>query len=460
LHWATGLRDAPLRQLGREFIGESEIRNIFCLNLTVQRSQRNAYTTQIRQLRPASVRAIRVWPWGLIQRLVPHKHSVNNRRMTLLTETKTTLPSKWYFDPSHYARELEAIWYRDWICVGRLEDLPGTGDYFIATIGNQRLIVTRGADNRVRAFHNTCRHRGSALCTSDKGHFRNGRIICPYHTWTYSLEGELLATPARIQTDDFRAQDYSLYQVHTDTWRGFLFVNLGKEPGESLVDFLGTEAAMLDNWPLAEMVSVHQDRSRLACNWKVFWENYSECYHCPRLHPELCKIVPVYRKGIVDPADDPAWKPEFDGDRGLARVSPDLETWTLDGHSQLPRLEGLTDTELAMGMTFASFTASMFVVGHRDYVRSVRLLPTGPESVELFVDWYLMPGIQETHADKLESLFEFGRLVVRQDGEACELNQQGLRSRPHLHGVLVPQEAYLWSFHEWLRERLGNVTGP
>ena len=215
--------------------------------------------------------------------------------MTLLSELKPTLPSTWYYDPEQYARELRAVWYRDWVCVGRLEDVPEKGDYRVVALGDQRLIVTRSGAGQVRVFHNTCRHRGSTLCTADAGRFANGRIICPYHTWTYSLDGDLIATPSRVETGDFRAADFSLYAVHADTWGGYLFVNLSATPALSLFDFLGKEADELKNWPLADMVSVHQERTHLACNWKVFWENYSECYHCPRMHPELCKLVPVYK---------------------------------------------------------------------------------------------------------------------------------------------------------------------
>lgn len=379
---------------------------------------------------------------------------MNNSRVTLLRETKATLPSTWYFDPEHYARELNAIWYQDWVCVGRLEEIPNTGDYIVVGIGTQQLIVTRGQEGKIRVFHNTCRHRGSRLCTSDRGHFRNGRIVCPYHTWTYSIDGVLLVTPTRIESADFRAQDYSLYGVHADHWGGFVFVNLSHEPKESLRDFLGAEAKILDNWPLENMVSVHQERSNLACNWKVFWDNYNECYHCPRVHPELCKIVPAYKKGVLSDADDPQWKPGFDGDDGRQRIDRNLRTWTVDGHSSLPTIDGLTDAERAAGMSFASFTGSMFIVGHTDYVRSVRLLPTGPESIELVVDWLLLPGVKESHAAELEQVFALGRLIVRQDGEVCELNQLGLKSLRHEHGVLVPQEQELWEFHEWLRGRL------
>jgi Rieske 2Fe-2S family protein len=153
-------------------------------------------------------------------------------------------------------------------------------------------------------------------------------------------------------------------------------------------------------------------------------------------------------------ADDQDWQAETDDDDGRPRVAQGIQSWTVDGNTDLPVIEGLTSEEQALGMAFASFTGSMFVVAHPDYVRSVRLLPTGPESVDLIVDWLLMPGVRETHASELEKMLELGRLVVEQDGRICEINQQGLKSLRHDHGVLVAQEQSLWEFHEWLRERL------
>lgn len=379
--------------------------------------------------------------------------------MPVLSKTQPTLPSSWYYDGDHYLAELEAIWYRDWVCVGRLEEIQRPGDYFLADIGSQRLIVTRDERNHPRAFHNTCRHRGSTLCTRAGGRFPNGRIICPYHTWTYSTTGELIATPARIEADDFRRADFSLYAVALDTWGGFIFVNLSETPATALPEFLGDEAHELANWPLAEMISVQTDRKTLRCNWKIFWENYSECYHCPRLHPELCKVVEIYGKGLIDYTDDPRWRPADASDDGRPVVAPGKKTWTVDGQSQLPDIEGPDERQRAAGMTFASFTASMFVVGHRDYVRSVRVLPRGPETIELFIDWLLPSQVAESHRNEFDRLFELGRLVVKQDGQACELNQAGLKSRRHEHGVLMPQEYNLRDFHDWLRARLDTWSG-
>ena len=364
--------------------------------------------------------------------------------MRLLSQPEPTIPSHWYFDADHYQRELKAIWYRQWVCVGREESLARPGDFFTAQIGDQGIIVTR-ADDGLRAFHNTCRHRGAQICSTESGRFRNGRIICPYHTWTYSTDGELLATPNRLDTGSFNTADYSLYSVHLETWRGFVFVNLAETPEATLIDQLGEEADYLRNWPLEDMRSVHQDTKSVGSNWTVYWENYSECYHCPRVHPSLCHVMPVYKLGTFDNRDIPDWKRADDGD---------AETWTPDGKSTLPAINGLSEAELDTIVTFASFTGSMYVAAHRDYVRTVRLVPRGPEQVDLIIDWLLPSKHADIDKDALQPIIDFPTQVIVEDAEMCELNQKGLHSLRHDHGALVEQEYEIRDFHEWLRERL------
>jgi Rieske 2Fe-2S family protein len=378
--------------------------------------------------------------------------------MRVLTDVKAALPASWYYDAEHYQRELAAIWYRDWVCVGRTESLAEPGSYFVTTIGNQKIIVTTSTAGELKAFHNTCRHRGSRLCREDNGRFLNGRIVCPYHSWTFSTDGQLLATPGRIETDDFDAANYSLYQVHVDSWGGFVFINLAEDPASGLLQFLGEEPDYLRSWPLDSMRSVHQETIRVACNWKLFWENYSECYHCPRVHPELCKVMPVYKKAVFAAKDLPDWEPAYEGDEGRGAVGEGIRTWTASGQSNLPTIEGPTKLELKKGVLFGSVTGSMYLAAHPDYVRSVRVVPTGPESIELVVDW-LLPGDYTPGDDiDMDAIYEFGRTVIEQDGDVCELNQQGLHSMRHENGVLVSQEFELWDFHQWLRERL--VAAP
>ena len=115
----------------------------------------------------------------------------------MLKQTHRTLASSWYHDPAHYRREMESIWWNSWLCVARQSDWPDTGSYRVICVGDQQILITRAATGDLHAFHNTCRHRGSVLCEASAGQFAQRRIVCPYHAWTYSLEGELLRTPSR-----------------------------------------------------------------------------------------------------------------------------------------------------------------------------------------------------------------------------------------------------------------------
>jgi Rieske 2Fe-2S family protein len=321
--------------------------------------------------------------------------------MALLERSVASLPATWYCDPAQYARELEAVWYRCWVCIGRVEDLREPGDHLTVGLGDERLVVTRDREGSTHAIRDGCR-------------------------------------------------------VAIEAWGGFLFVNLEERPATSFGEFLGEEARKVLGWPLAGLTSVHRESSSLECNWKVFWENYSECYHCPGIHPELCRVMPLYRQGLLDYGDSKKPSPVAGDTR--PRVAPGFTTWTLDGQTTLPLIEGPNEDDRAAGVVFASFTASLFIVAHPDYVRSVRILPRGPERIELTVDWLLPPGVADRHAEALEKMYALGRLVVAQDGRVCELNQQGLRSRHFQAGVLMPQEASLHEFHEWLRARLEAVA--
>ena len=144
-------------------------------------------------------------------------------------------------------------------------------------------------------------------------------------------------------------------------------------------------------------------------------------------------------------------------DQGHGRVAPGAQSWTADGKIRLPLLDGPTEAERAAGVVFTSITGSMFVVGHPDYVRSVRIVPDGPERIRLVVDWLLPRGYGDPDPEILEHMVSFARQVIVEDGEACELNQSGLHSNRFQHGVLVPQEYVLWDFHQWLRRKLDDA---
>jgi len=373
---------------------------------------------------------------------------MGSTKSDLLTRLEAGLPTRCYLDAGHYERELEAFWYRHWLGVGREEDLPRPRDYRLLRVGDQSILLLRDLGGRLRAFHNTCRHRGSALCGGPDGRLPGAAIVCPYHGWTYSLEGELLATPHQIASPELRRSDHRLYRVAVDTWEGFVFVNLLGDDAPPLATFLGTLPQELAHWPLARLRIGHRARRELACNWKIFWENFSECFHCPGVHPELSRLVPAYGRGLLAADDDP---------RGAtaAGLAEGAVTWTLDGKSHLPAFEGLDPEERRRGQTFGVLRPSMFVVAHVDYVRLVRMLPRGPERMELAMDWLFAPEVLADADFDPRHAVALGERVLEQDALACERNQQGLHCLRHERGVLVPQEYAVLEFQDWIRRGLG-----
>jgi len=374
-----------------------------------------------------------------------------------LTRLEQTLPSHYYYDPAHHQRELEAFWYQSWLCVGRGCELADSGDYRVVHVGDQSVIITRNANGELKAFYNTCRHRGSVLCEHTQGRFTGGRIVCPYHAWTYTLDGKLSKTPWRLESDDFDATTYSLYQVATGEWAGFIFINLAPTPRTTLDEALDDMPELFYNWGLESARGGHRSSRVLQCNWKVFWENYGECYHCPGVHPELCQIVPQYGKGWVSPSDAPEWKQEDDPDAGPEpRLAPGAVTWSDDGKTQLPWFQGLNEAQQNAGHTYGTLLPSCFVVTHVDYVRVVYLLPQGPEQTRLTVDW-LFPADTLSNPDiDIGPALKFGQRVVDQDARVCELNQKGLHCDRFEAGVLAPQEYYVRDFQRWVRAGLGE----
>lgn len=366
------------------------------------------------------------------------------------------LPAHWYYDPQHYQLELQSIWYQQWICVGRESDWPETGSYQAVELGDQNILVLRAHGGHLNAFHNTCRHRGSILCEQASGKLRQGRIVCPYHAWTYDLEGDLQHTPRRVETDDFDASQLSLYRVTLQCWGGFVFICLVELPEKSLQESLGDEGNVLDNWPLSELKRVHREEQELNCNWKIFWENFLECYHCPGIHPELCKLVPVYAQGFLSTDDLQALGREstIPADRMLADKA---QTWAYNGISGLPPIEDLTEADRARGMTFATLIPTVFIIAHQDYVRSVRVIPLGPEKMRLSIDWLLPESSLDADPELIEQMIAFARQVVKEDGRACELNQKGLKSIRHQQGVLMPQEYDVLEFDNWVRDCLSGL---
>jgi glycine betaine catabolism A len=375
-----------------------------------------------------------------------------------LTEHTEGLPADAYFDPRQYERELQRIWYRNWVYVGRSAELGAARAFRTFELGDQRILLVRDDQGALQGFHNTCRHRGAALCREPHGVLRTGTIICPYHAWVYNLHGDLLRTSSKAHASGFDVADYPLYKINVKEWRGFMFVALtdAPPPFEKIFDLPQNR---LDAWPLEDLVVGHVLLKTVHSNWKIFWENYNECLHCPSVHPKLSQLVPIYGRGLLEERDDPQWNehaadadPKFKG--GLRSGAT---TWSLDGKTTGIPFPGLSDEDRRAGHIYLTGLPSVFLVGHVDYVRVVRLLPQGPERTELRVEYLFSPQTLADPAFDMRNIVDFTNLVMTEDAAVCELNQLGLRAGPHARGVVMPEEYVIRQFHEWVRAELARV---
>lgn len=370
----------------------------------------------------------------------------------LLTHCPETLPRAAYLDPAWFERERRAIWSREWVYAGRVGDLA-PGSMRRVAVAGENLILCRDGTGKVTAFHNTCRHRGAELC-AEASRPMGKLITCPYHAWAYATDGRLVSVAHATPTADFRKEDHGLYPVQVHLWNGFVFLCLAEDPPEFRPD-LGIHA--LDSWPMAALVTGHRLEKVLDCNWKVFWENYNECLHCPGIHPELSDMVPVYRRGIMSEQEASDWQP---GAATAPVLKDGARSWTVDGQPCGPEFPGLTAQERANGHNFVTLYPTMFIVAHVDYVRAVSLTPLAAEKTRLTAEWLFLPETLAQPGFDLAHVTDFATTVLLQDGAACEMNQRGLQSSRHERGRLMPQEFDIHRFHHWVLSRLQPESTP
>ncbi len=207
-----------------------------------------------------------------------------------------------YLGEAVWTRECDRIFGRTWCAVGREEDVAATGAYLRVEVAGESILVTRDASGTLHAFFNVCRHRGAELVDAHAeacGSF-GGAIRCPYHSWTYALDGRLRRAPFLDAVSDADADAFALAAVRVDTWGGFVFVNLAPAPATTLLDQLGEVPGRVTRYPLTEVRRGARVVYEVAANWKVLAENYNECYHCGPVHPELCELVPSFRRAGGD----------------------------------------------------------------------------------------------------------------------------------------------------------------
>ncbi len=361
------------------------------------------------------------------------------------------LPRAAYFDPDWYGREMASVFARQWVMLGRA-DAIGAGTMRRAAVGAAQIILVRSGDGALSAWHNACPHRGSELCRDDEEPV--GKLIrCPYHAFAFAADdGRLVSTGHAVPTDDFDRSAHGLRPVSLRQWDGFVFANLAQDPGPIWADVgLGT----LANWPMDRLVTGHRWETDIACNWKAFWENYSECLHCPGIHPELCAMVPIYGSGVMGASEALGWAPD---DFVPPNLRNGAQSWTPGGAPCGPVFAGLTQAEQQAGHSFITMWPSAYVVAHVDYVRSVRIVPMGPERTRLIAEWHFAPETLAQPGFEAATIAGFAITVMQQDGAASQMNHRGMRSPSFKAARLMPEEYEIYRFHQWIRAEMEPPT--
>jgi Rieske 2Fe-2S family protein len=360
-----------------------------------------------------------------------------------------TLPGRYYTSPEVFANEQETIFLRHWLCVGREEMLPQAGNYAVRTLGTQSVIVVRDQSQQICAFHNVCRHRGTRICEASSGTF--GRTIqCPYHAWTYGLDGQLIGAPSMDAACGFDKSDFPLHPAPLATWDGFIFLSLSKPPAP----FEETFAPLIDRFApynLPQLRSVRRIDYDVRANWKLIFQNYSECYHCPTIHPALAKLTPS-----DSGANDLTSGPFLGGHMTILRKGGSMSA---SGRACAMPVGDLSPEDLQRVYYYSIFP-NMLLSLHADYVMVHTLWPESPERTRIECDWLFHPDAAARDGFNPDDGVGFWDTTNRQDWHACELSQLGVASRAYTPGPYSPRESISAAFDRAYLQALAGRSAP
>lgn len=345
------------------------------------------------------------------------------------------LPKRAFHDTDVFDFEQQAWFGRDWQCVGREEDAANAGEYFVAQVAAESVIVVRGDDGTLRAFHNVCRHRGSVIVPEERG--KVVRFQCPYHAWTYDLAGRLRRATHTDQLVDFEPEHNGLVPVRLSTWLGFVFLTL--DPGvPAPEDQLAGLGRVIAQFPVSDLRRGRRIDYEVAANWKVIAENYSECYHCPGVHPQLNKLTP-YDRGRNVESDGP-WA------GGWMELVNDADTMSVDGGTHgRPPLAGLSAEDERRIYYFVVWP-NLLLSLHPDYVMTHQVWPVAPGRSRVTCEWLFDPEVMARPDFDPSDAVDFWDTTNRQDWRVCELQQTGTASAAYTPGRYSLMEDMVHAF--------------
>ncbi|WP_084499972.1 aromatic ring-hydroxylating oxygenase subunit alpha [Brevibacterium album] len=396
-----------------------------------------------------------------------------------------SLEAPFYTDEAHFRKDMEAIFSRTWLFVASVAEVPEPGDYVTIDVGRDSVIVIRDDDEEIRAYHNVCRHRGARLLMDSSGSV--GNIVCGYHQWTYSPDGELMH--AGLQAPDFDRSCFSLRSVHTKVIAGLVFICLAADPPEDIHEVADRISPYIAPHDLTRTRVAHQEDLVENANWKLVMENNRECYHCEGAHPELTatffptygypedqipkRLLPAHaryleaEKRLTVDADRNGLRSrlitELSGRPTGFRIQREAldgagESYTMDGGRASRRLLGSFDTH-ALGRLSLHVQPNTWFHFLSDHVVTFSLVPLSVDRTLVRTTWLVHEDAEAGVDYDLDRLTEVWHKTNAEDAELCERAQLGVSSPAYVPGPYAPTETDVDAFCVWYIERLREYAG-
>jgi Rieske 2Fe-2S family protein len=369
------------------------------------------------------------------------------RTATTFVAGSRTMPGEYYTSPEILAEEKERLHTRSWICVGRASRLAEAGAYVVVSIADESIIVLRDRQGALRAFFNVCRHRGTRICMEAAGRFTE-TIQCPYHAWTYATDGHLLGAPHMQDVEGFDKADYPLHAAGVVEWEGFVFVNLAPD-AEPFARAWAPMLTRVARYRLPSLRVGHQVTYDVRANWKLVFQNYSECLHCPTIHPKLATVLP-YQSGANDLTEGP-----FLG--GYMEIKAPNESATMSGRAAGRRVSDDLPEDDHHRAFYYTLMPNLLLSLHPDYVNYYLVTPITPDRTLVESEWLFHPDTLAGDANNIRDAIEFWDLTNRQDWDIVGRSQLGIASRRYRPGPYSARESIpaAWD-REYLRQ-MGRV---
>jgi len=346
-----------------------------------------------------------------------------------------TLDARWYCDGGIFARENQRVFGRSWIVAGRSDEVAEPGAFRTVEIAGESLIVVRGADAALHAFYNVCGHRGTRMCEERAGRF-GGSIQCPYHAWTYGLDGRLKAARHMDETPGFDLDEYALSEARVAEWGGFVFVNLAPDAApfaEALAPLTGRFAA----WRLDTLRIARSFAYEVAANWKLLFQNYSECYHCAVIHPQLENLSP-WDSGRNDLHDGPVLGGYSELREGVRRLAAGAQ-------ARYAPLGDVRGDDLHRAYYYTIFP-TMLLSLQSEYAMAHVIEPLAVDRTRVVCQLLFAPAEMESPSFDPGEVAAFWDATNRQDWHVSELSQLGIASRAYRPGPYARSEGLLEAF--------------